>query len=276
MEVSFRAVSRDRLAADRIGGTCGLLERLQASDGCQGSSHLHFDRIVRHIDRYSKSRFVYVGEPALGVFRRIHAERPYHAQTSRDGRFLDFPRWSLALFLCPATILWATRDVLVVGLLLAAALFAVALSRRSRFGRSVVAIADDSLAAQACGVPTERILALTFGAGGALAFFAGLFYVLRATSLDPTSGFLPGVLAFSACVIGGIGSLKGSILGAFLAGFLLAVVPVVPLHVWLNAILPDTWIDFMPSLKLSDWSYGVIYGLLIIVVLVRKEGLFGR
>jgi branched-chain amino acid transport system permease protein len=148
--------------------------------------------------------------------------------------------------------------------------------RLSRTADAMVASADAPLAARACGIPVERILGQAFFLGGAIASLGGTLYVLRSKSLDPMAGFSPGILAFAACVLGGIGSLRGSIAGAFLTGLVTSLAPAVPLDRWVNACVPAGWIPFLPSLNLSDWSYGVVYVLMILIILFKPEGLFER
>jgi branched-chain amino acid transport system permease protein len=167
-------------------------------------------------------------------------------------------------------------DLLIVVVFLVVAIGLGLFFRLSRTADAMVASADAPLAARACGIPVERILSQAFFLGGAIASLGGTLYVLRSKSLDPTSGFSPGILAFAACVLGGIGSLRGSIAGAFLAGLVTSLAPAVPLERWVNACLPVGWMRFLPSLNLSDWSYGVVYVLMILIILFKPEGLFER
>ena len=168
------------------------------------------------------------------------------------------------------------RDALIVltFLCVAAALFLF--FRFSRLADSIIASADDRLAATACGIPVDRVVGYAFCLGGAIASIGGTFYVLRSGSLDPMAGFTPGILAFVACVLGGIGSLRGSIAGAFLVGLIMSMAPGIPVDKWAAGCLPESWNIWLPSLKLSDWSYGVVYVLMILTILIKPRGLFAR
>jgi branched-subunit amino acid ABC-type transport system permease component len=148
--------------------------------------------------------------------------------------------------------------------------------RFSRTADAIIASADAPTAARACGIPVERILGHAFLLGGAIASLGGTLYVLRAKSLDPTSGFSPGILAFAACVLGGIGSLRGSIAGAFITSIVISLAPAIPLQEWAGVYLPTSWLRWLPSLNLSDWSFGVIYVLMISIILFKPRGLFER
>ncbi|HKO59119.1 MAG TPA: branched-chain amino acid ABC transporter permease [Thermoanaerobaculia bacterium] len=148
--------------------------------------------------------------------------------------------------------------------------------RASRTADAMVAAADAPSAARTCGIPVERVLGQAFFLGGAVASLGGTLYVLRSRSLDPTAGFSPGLLAFAACVLGGVGSLRGSIAGAFVSGVVMSLAPAVPLERWARLLLPASWLPFLPSLNLSDWSYGIVYILMIGIILLKPEGLFRR
>jgi branched-chain amino acid transport system permease protein len=165
-------------------------------------------------------------------------------------------------------------DLAIVGVF---ALIAIALSlffRYSRMADAIVATADSRLAARACGLPVDRVVGFTFFLGGAIASFGGTLYVLRAKSLHPQMGFSVGLIAFVACVLGGIGSLRGSIIGAMLVSFVISFAPAIPLEACATRFLPESVIRWLPSMNLADWSYGVVYLMMILTILIRPRGLF--
>jgi branched-chain amino acid transport system permease protein len=149
-------------------------------------------------------------------------------------------------------------------------------ARRSRLADAVTATADARRAAEACGIQVWATLTTAFLVGGAVAALGGTCLVLRTKALDPTAGFTPGILAFVACVMGGIGSVRGSMGGALVVGLLIAIAPAVPTDRWAANTLPAEWIAALPSLKLGDWSYGAVYLLMIIFMLFRPRGLFAQ
>lgn len=173
-------------------------------------------------------------------------------------------------------ITFPVRDIIIVVVFCIIAMSLSMFFRRSKIADAIIAAGDSPLAARACGIPIERIYALTFFIGGAVATLGGAFYILRTASLDPMSGFTPGILAFVACVLGGIGSLRGSILGALSIGMINSVAPSIPSAEWAADYLPRSWLLYLPSFKLGDWSYGVAYVLMILTILIRPKGLFSK
>ena len=106
--------------------------------------------------------------------------------------------------------------VLVTSLLLMVALEFVVM--RTRFGRAMRAVSYDAPAAALMGVPVDRVIQGTFVLGSALAGAAGVLVGLSNPKIDPLMGLLPGLKAFVAAVLGGIGSIPGAMLGGLLLG----------------------------------------------------------
>ncbi|MBQ4537488.1 MAG: branched-chain amino acid ABC transporter permease [Lachnospiraceae bacterium] len=126
----------------------------------------------------------------------------------------------------------------------------------TRTGRAMIAVSEDKGAAQLMGVNVDRIIMITFAIGSALAAFAGLFMLMKSPSLTNTLGAMPGIKAFTAAVIGGIGSIPGAMLGGLLMGVVEAISLTIP------AIAPYTdAIEFI---------------ILIIILLVRPTGILGK
>ncbi len=123
-------------------------------------------------------------------------------------------------------------------------------------GRAMVAVSEDRGAAQLMGINTNAIITLTFGIGSALAAVAAYLMLMKAPSLSNTLGAMPGIKAFTAAVIGGIGSLPGAMLG----GILLGVIESLALS--LPAIAPFT--------------DAIEFGVLIVILLVKPAGLLGK
>ena len=91
---------------------------------------------------------------------------------------------------------------------------------RSRTGRSMRAVAEDSEIASLMGINVDRIVVITFVVGGILAGIAGVLFALTFQQVQFTMGFRPGIAAFTAAVLGGIGSIGGAALGGFVLGVL--------------------------------------------------------
>lgn len=99
----------------------------------------------------------------------------------------------------------------------------VVLVERTRFGRAMRAVAENPQVASLMGINPNRIIVLTFAIGGALAALAGILMASNYGSAHFYMGFLPGIKAFTAAVLGGIGNLKGAMLGGLLLGLIEAL-----------------------------------------------------
>ncbi|HEU0206852.1 MAG TPA: branched-chain amino acid ABC transporter permease [Pseudolysinimonas sp.] len=128
--------------------------------------------------------------------------------------------------------------------------------RRSRTGRGIRAVAQDPDTATLMGVSRERIIAVTFIIGGLLAGAAALFYVMKIPSgVQYNGGFVLGIKAFAAAVLGGIGNVRGALLGGLIIG-----------------IIGNYGADLLGS---SQWIDVVAFVVLVLVLIVRPEGILG-
>ena len=91
---------------------------------------------------------------------------------------------------------------------------------RSRLGKAMRATAQDPEAARLMGINVDTTISMTFLLGGMLAGAAGLIYALYQTTIWYFQGFTAGLIAFTAAVMGGIGNIKGAVLGGFIIGFI--------------------------------------------------------
>ena len=126
----------------------------------------------------------------------------------------------------------------------------------TRTGRAMLAVSEDRGAAILMGINVNRIITITFAIGSALAAFAGMFYLLQIPNAEPTLGAMPGIKAFTAAVIGGIGSIPGAMLGGILLGVIEKVCLSVPV--------------------LAPYTTALEFSLLIVILLVRPTGILGK
>jgi branched-chain amino acid transport system permease protein len=133
---------------------------------------------------------------------------------------------------------------------------------RSKTGRSMRAVAEDSEIASLMGIDVNRIVVITFIVGGVLAGVAGLLYALTFTQVQFTMGFRPGIAAFTAAVLGGIGSIGGAALGGFVLGVLQAVGP--------SLFLTGYGVPSVNSLRDA-----FVFLVLVLVLVFRPGGLLG-
>lgn len=108
--------------------------------------------------------------------------------------------------------------VIITALLTLAALHLFV--NRTRVGTAIRAVAQDPDTASLMGIPVNRVIALTFFVGGAMGGLAGVLFGLHYSLVNPYSGFVPGLKAFTAAVLGGIGNIPGAMVGGMFLGFL--------------------------------------------------------
>ncbi|HQW29001.1 MAG TPA: branched-chain amino acid ABC transporter permease [Verrucomicrobiales bacterium] len=150
----------------------------------------------------------------------------------------------------------SSNDIVVVvitALLLTLMWFIV---QRTKIGTAMRAVSYNQQAAALMGININRIISFTFGLGSALAAVAGILYALKAPGIEPLMGIHPGLRAFVAAVLGGIGNLPGAALGGLLLGLL------------------ET---FAGGIKgLSNYRDAFAFAILILILLFKPAGLLGK
>ena len=112
------------------------------------------------------------------------------------------------------------KSLLVIASALAMLLGLYLFVNRTRLGTAIRAVAQDPDAAALMGIPVNRIISLTFFVGGAMGGVAGVLFGLQYSLVNPYSGFGPGLKAFTAAVLGGIGNIPGAVLGGMVLGLM--------------------------------------------------------
>jgi branched-chain amino acid transport system permease protein len=150
-----------------------------------------------------------------------------------------------------------TTNVKLIDLFAALVLMAALtlLVQRTRAGKAMRAISTNLDAAKLMGVPTDRIIALTFAIGSALAGAGGILFGIDQPRVEPLMGVQPGLTAFVAAVLGGIGNIPGAMLGGLLIGLI--------------EQLGKAYLS-------SSFAPAIVFSILVVVLLARPQGLLGR
>jgi len=133
---------------------------------------------------------------------------------------------------------------------------------KTRTGKSIRAVAQDKETAALMGIDVDKVIVKTFAIGGMLAGMAGVLYALVFSEVDPFMGFVPGIKAFTAAVLGGIGSITGAALGGLILGVLESVGP----SLFLNGS------HIASPTQLRDV---VAFTILVLVLIFRPGGILG-
>ena len=128
-------------------------------------------------------------------------------------------------------------------------------TQRTKMGKSMRAVSEDKGAAQLMGINVNKTISMTFAIGSGLAAIVGVLLCSAYPTLMPTTGAMPGIKAFVAAVLGGIGSIPGAMLGGILLGII---------EIFARAYI---------SSQMAD---AIVFGVLIVVLLIKPAGLLGQ
>ena len=183
----------------------------------------------------------------------------------RNSFYLSYPALDILDQTIPLTanLVVPVKSILVVAtaLIMLAGLYLFV--NRTKIGAAIRAVAQDPDTASLMGIPVNRVIALTFFVGGAMGGLAGVLFGLHYSLVNPYSGFAPGMKAFTAAVLGGIGNIPGAMLGGMLLGLLEA--------------FAASYLSI-----LTDGAFGAEYKdvfaflMLILILILRPSGLLGE
>ena len=146
--------------------------------------------------------------------------------------------------------------ILAIGAMIPLVILLAWFITKTRLGRAMRATAQDPEAARLMGINVDRTISLTFLIGGMLAGAAGLVYELYQTNIVYNQGFEAGLIAFTAAVMGGIGNVRGAVLGGLIIGVIQA---------------------FADSrMSGGEWTEAVVFAYLILIMVLRPRGLLGE
>ncbi len=148
-----------------------------------------------------------------------------------------------------------SNQLVVLGVTLVLLLALRFIVLKTKIGMAMRALAFNPEAAALMGINTDVVISFTFGLGSALAAAAGILFAVNYPSIDPLMGILPGLKAFVAAVLGGIGNLPGAALGGIIIG------------------VTETFVAGYIS---STYRDAIAFGILILILLIRPSGLLGK
>ena len=209
-------------------------------------------RLVALISAIGASFFL---QDALRLFESLWRNTFYLTYPS-----LDILDQSLPL---SATLVVPVKSILVVVTALVMLLGLYFFVNRTRIGTAIRAVAQDPDTAALMGVPVNQVIALTFFVGGAMGGLAGVLFGLHYSLVNPYSGFVPGLKAFTAAVLGGIGNIPGAVLGGMVLGLVEAFAASY-LSILTNGAFGAEYKDLFA------------FVILILILIFRPKGLLGE
>ena len=160
---------------------------------------------------------------------------------------------SISLFDGELTVTWEALFTLISAVIIMVGM--TLFTGKTKVGKAMRAVSEDNGAAQLMGINVNSTISMTFAIGSALAAIAGVLLCSSYPALMPTTGAMPGIKAFTAAVFGGIGSIPGAMLGGILIGII--------------EIFGRAYIS-------SELSDAIVFGVLIVVLLIKPAGLLGK
>ena len=147
------------------------------------------------------------------------------------------------------------QQMLILGITVVLMVVLTYIVQKTKIGKAMRATSFDTETAQLMGIDADRVISITFGIGSALAAVAGVLVGVYYNSIDPLMGIMPGLKAFVAAVLGGIGILPGAVAGGVILGVVEALV---------SGFISSTFRD------------AAAFAILILVLLFKPSGLFGK
>jgi branched-chain amino acid transport system permease protein len=161
----------------------------------------------------------------------------------------------------PFKLRWVDLLVIVSALLMMALLYLFV--QRTKIGTAIRAVSEDKATAALMGIDVNRTIVTTFGVGAAMAGAAGVLYGLEYRQINFLSGFVPGVKAFTAAVLGGIGNIPGAMLGGLFLG-------------QVESIGPTLFLAGLGVPSVNQLRDVVAFTMLVLILVFRPQGILGE
>jgi branched-chain amino acid transport system permease protein len=137
------------------------------------------------------------------------------------------------------------------------------LVNRTKIGKAIRAVAEDQATASLMGINVNRIIAVTFFIGGAMGGAAGVLFGVQYSLINPYTGFIPGIKAFTAAVLGGIGNIPGAMVGGIVLGMLEAA--------------SASYLSLLTGGAFgAEYKDILAFSILIVILIFRPRGLLGE
>jgi branched-chain amino acid transport system permease protein len=154
-------------------------------------------------------------------------------------------------------------DVIVIGSALLMMVGLYLFTMKSKLGTAIRAVSEDANAATLMGIDVNRAIVMTFAVGAAMAGAAGVLFGLIFRQITFTSGFVPGVKAFTAAVLGGIGNIPGAMVGGMFLGEI-------------ESVGPQLFLDGLGVPSPNQLKDVIAFTLLVLVLIFRPQGILGE
>jgi branched-chain amino acid transport system permease protein len=160
---------------------------------------------------------------------------------------IDVPMKSLVVIVAALLMLWALHTIV----------------KRTKVGKAIRAVAEDQAAASLMGINVNRMISITFLIGGAMGGAAGVLFGIQYGLINPYTGFIPGLKAFTAAVLGGIGNIPGAMLGGLVLGLLEA--------------FAASYLSLLTGGAFgAEYKDIFAFSILILILILRPKGLLGE
>jgi branched-chain amino acid transport system permease protein len=157
----------------------------------------------------------------------------------------------------------SVKSLVVIGAALAMLWLLQLVVNRTKVGTAIRAVAEDQAAASLMGINVNRIISLTFLIGGAMGGAAGVLFGVQYSLINPYSGFIPGIKAFTAAVLGGIGNIPGAMMGGLVLGLLEA--------------FAASYLSLLTGGAFgAEYKDIFAFSMLILILIFRPKGLLGE
>jgi branched-chain amino acid transport system permease protein len=158
--------------------------------------------------------------------------------------------------------IYATQVVVIIGAVVMMMIL-YGFVKWTKVGKAMRAVSEDKEAAELMGIDVDRIIVYTFSIGGASAGIAGILYTLLFPVVNFYMGFFPGIKAFTAAVLGGIGNVVGAFLGAIIIG-------------WLESVGPNLFLTGWGIPSPSQLKDAIAFVVLVLILIFRPTGILGE